>query len=251
MLRLVARPAILASLLFALPAFAQDEAAPDGSAPAETGVATDESAVPEASAADASDAAEAAAATTAAAERAATVQLVPAFLMAYGAGATDNFSAGLQLRLDFHPTDRFPIRTGGYFTGEVYADGTFRFAGGMAGAVWMMGCRVGLAYRTETANFASSLGLELAKSIDFMGFSIGGRMTIPLVDFVSPNGGPQRVQGLEGQVFVTIGWPVGLDGPTRRGCGCPHGHHAPSEAPAAIEEGATEDAPSIDEAPAS
>ena len=59
---------------------------------------------------------------------------------------------------DFHPTDRFPIRTGGYFTGEVLADGSWRFAGGMAGAIWMMGCRVGLAYRTETATFASSLG---------------------------------------------------------------------------------------------
>lgn len=219
------RSVVALSLLTAAPALAQDEAA--GTAATEA-VATE--------------------ATAEAAERAATVQLVPAFLMAYGAGATDNFSAGLQLRLDIHPTDRFPIRTGGYFTGEVLADGTWRFAGGLAGAIWMMGCRVGLAYRTETANFASSLGLEIAKSIDFMGFSIGGRMTIPLMDFVSANangGVPQRVQGIEGQVFVTIGWPVGLDGPTRRGCGCPHRHSA-SDAPVSIEEGATEDAPAAD-----
>lgn len=242
MLRLLAPSTLVSLFLFSAPVLAQDTETPEGSAPAETGIAeASEDAATE-------EATEAAGAVASAAERAATVQLVPAFLMAYGAGATDNFSAGLQLRLDFHPTDRFPIRTGGYFTGEVLADGSWRFAGGMAGALWMMGCRVGLAYRTETANIASSLGLEIGKSIDFMGFSIGGRMTIPLVDFVSANGGPQRVQGIEGQVFVTIGWPVGLDGPTRRGCGCPHGHHAPSEAPAAIEEGATDDAPVADAA---
>lgn len=169
--------------------------------------------------------------------RPATVQIVPALLMAYGAGATDNFSAGLQLRLDVHPTERFPLRTGGYVTGEFLADGTVRVAGGLSGGLWLIGCRVGLAYRTETPAFASSLGLEIGKSVDFMGFSIGGRLTIPLVDFVSPNASAQRVQGVEGQVFLTVGWPVGLDGPARPGCGCPHRRHAPSEAPAPIEEG--------------
>ena len=239
--RLLLRLAVRASFLVALPALAQegDEhpsdaavpaaalPAPSGSAPAATGV-TDAGAA-------------------AAPARQATIQLVPAFLMSYGGGASDNFGAGLMLRLDIHPTDRFPMRTGGFVSGEVLADGAVRVAGGLAGAIWLVGCRVGLAYRTEAAGFASSLGLEIGKSIDFMGFSIGGRMTIPLVDFVNPNGAT-RTQGIEGQLVVTVGWPVGLDGPTRRSCGCPHGRHAPSEAPAPIEEGATDDAPAIDAA---
>lgn len=160
-------------------------------------------------------------------EGAASWQLVPAVLLAYGAGATDNFSAGVSLRLDHMPTG-LPLRTGGFFTAEVLADGTVRLAGGMQGGLWLMGCQMGLAYRTATGDrpgaegFASSLGLHIAKTIDFAGFSIGGRLTIPLADFVDPNGGVTRVQGIEGQVFVTIGASLGLDGAPRSSCGCPH-----------------------------
>lgn len=241
------RSLVLASLLCASPVLAQEaeaEALAPDAVPSATGLAASEDATADATEPASADASAAAASPAA---RPATVQLVPALLMSYGAGASDNFGAGLQLRLDIHPTDRFPIRTGGYVTGELLADGSVRVAGGLAGGLWLIGCRVGLAYRTEAAGFASTLGLELGKSIDFMGFSIGGRVTVPLVDFVSPNGGPTRVQGVEGQVFLTVGWPVGLDGPTRSGCGCPHGRGAPSEAPAPIEEGATDDAPALPE----
>lgn len=173
---------------------------------------------------------------------AASWQLVPAALVSYGGGATDNFGAGVSLRLDHLPTG-LPLRTGGFFTAEVMADGAVRLAGGLQGGLWMMGCQVGLAYRTDTEHngtrWGSTLGLHLGKTIDFGGFSIGGRLTIPLADFVDPNAGVTRVQGVEGQVVITVGAVLGLDGAPRRSCGCPH-RDAPGEAPVAIEEDAAE-----------
>ncbi len=187
--------------------------------------------------------AETAASTAAAAveERAATWQLVPAALLSYGGGATDNFGAGVSLRLDHLPMSG--VRVGGFATAEVLADGTVRVAGGLGGGLWLFGMQLGVAYRAGTDAFASSLGLQVGKSIDFGGFSIGGRVTFPLVDFVDPNGGPSRTQGIEGQVVLTIGAALGLDGSTRhRSCGCAHRRPA-AEAPAAIEEGVAESAP--------
>lgn len=175
-------------------------------------------------------------------EGSASWQLVPAALLSYGAGATDNFGAGVSLRLDHLPTG-LPLRTGGFFTAEVMADGAVRLAGGLQGGLWMIGCQVGLAYRTETEHngtrWGSTLGLHIGKTIDFGGFSIGGRLTIPLADFVDPNAGVTRVQGIEGQVFLTVGAVLGLDGAPRRSCGCPH-RDAPAEEPVAVEEGAVE-----------
>lgn len=168
-------------------------------------------------------------------ERAATWQLVPAALLSYGGGATDNFGAGVSLRLDHLPMSG--VRVGGFATAEVLADGTVRVAGGLGGGLFLFGMQLGVAYRAATDTFASSLGLQVGKSIDFGGFSIGGRVTFPLVDFVDPNGGPSRTQGIEGQVVLTVGAALGLDGSTRhRSCGCAHRRPA-AEAPAAIEEG--------------
>jgi hypothetical protein len=173
-------------------------------------------------------------------EGAASWQLVPAVLVSYGAGATDNFGAGASLRLHHLPSG-LPLRIGGFLTGEVMADGAMRVAGGLEGGMSMMGCQIGLAWRTGTEHnglrWGGSLGLHIGKTFDLGPIAIGGRLTIPLYDQLAPNEGTTRVQGVEGQVVLSVGPTLGLDGTPRRGCGCPHRRPA-SEAPVAIEEGA-------------
>lgn len=146
--------------------------------------------------------------------------LTPSAILSYGAGVDDELGAGLQLRLDHYPT-RYAVRFGGFVQAELTTDGSFRIAGGFANAMWLFGCEVGLAYRSDTGRYASSLGLHLGKSVLLGPVAIGARVTIPLADFPSVQDG-QRIMGVEAQVVLAVGVPATLDGPERRTFDCGH-----------------------------
>jgi hypothetical protein len=148
--------------------------------------------------------------------------LSPGVLGSYGGGASGEFGVGLELRLVHYPT-RYSLRFGGFVQGEVQSDGTVRMVGGLANGLWLFGCELGLAYRTDTGRYASSLGLHIGKTIDFGPVRIGGRITIPLVDFQPPNTDGRLVQGVEGALVVSFQIPSTVDGPERRPFDC--GHH--------------------------
>lgn len=150
-------------------------------------------------------------------------RLSPGLMYSMGGGDTFQMGIGASLRLDHYPT-RWPIHMGGFVTGEIQTEGSVRVAGGLSGGLSLMACEIGLAYRTDTGIYASSLGLHIGKTITFGPFSIGGRLTIPLIDFVPDvqTGGNTRVQGIEGAVVLTFALPTTIDGQERPDCGCPH-----------------------------
>jgi hypothetical protein len=145
--------------------------------------------------------------------------LSPGILGSFGGGRTTDFAIGAQLRLDYYPT-ALPIRMGGWITGEVLGDSAVRAAGGLTGGMWIFDCQLGLAYRSATDRFAGSLGLVIGKTINFGWVSVGARLTIPLVDFTSPNGA-QQTQGIEGTLVLTFSMPTTLDGDARNPLDCP------------------------------
>ena len=150
--------------------------------------------------------------------------LTSSVLASYGGGQSGELGIGLQLRLDHYPT-RYGLRVGGFVQGEVQSDGSVRLAGGLANAMWIFGCEIGVAYRTDTGRYASSLGLHLGKTFLLGPVSIGARVTIPLVDFPSAQGGPTATQGIEGAVVLSFNLPTTLDGPDRSPFDCGHHHH--------------------------
>lgn len=150
-----------------------------------------------------------------------TTVLTPSVMLSYGGGDAAELGVGAQLRLDHYPT-RYSMRTGGLIQAEIQSDGSVRMLGALAGAMWIFGCELGLAYRTDTGRYASSLGLHIGKTVLLGPVSIGGRLTIPLVDFVDAQGERTRVQGLEGAVVLSVGIPSTLDGPEREPFDCEH-----------------------------
>jgi hypothetical protein len=182
-----------------------------------------------------------------------SVMFTPSALASFGGGRTTDFGAGAQLRLDYYPTG-MPVRVGGWVSGEVLADTTTRVAGGLVGGMWLFDCQIGVAYRAATDRFAGSLGLQIGKSIDLGWVTIGGRLTIPLVDFTSPNSS-QQTQGIEGAVVLTVGIPTTLDGDTRQPFDCPRREQIRDACPchrrAHADDDATSDAPAAPTTPAS
>jgi hypothetical protein len=198
------RRSALALLLLALsasPAIAQDAAAPEDTAPS-------------------ADVAEGEA--VAAAVRRSSTIFTPSLLLSYGGGRTQDFGIGANLALAYYPT-QWPLRFGGFVQGEVLADSTLRVAGGLQTGLWLFDCQMGISYRAGTDRFAGSLGMQMGKTIDFGWISVGARVTIPLIDFVSPNSA-QQVQGVEGALVITIGWPTALEGEVRNPLDCPRAH---------------------------
>jgi len=145
--------------------------------------------------------------------------LSPGILGTVGGGRSVDFGIGAQLRLDYYPTT-LPIRMGGWVTGEVLGDSSMRAAGGLTGGMWIFDCQIGVAYRSGTDRFAGSLGLVIGKTINFGWVSVGGRVTIPLVDFTSGNGA-QQTQGVEGTFVLIFSMPQTLDGTARNPLDCP------------------------------
>jgi hypothetical protein len=150
-------------------------------------------------------------------------QLLTSLISSVGFGPELLWGGGLQLRLDHYPSG-LPLRFGGFVQSEMLTDGAVRVAGGLQGGAWMMGCQLGLAFRSASDRYWSTLGIQIGKSIDFGIFSIGGRVVIPVAEFVfgDAQSAPLTSTGIEGAVFMSVGLPTLLEG-ERRGCGCPHG----------------------------
>jgi hypothetical protein len=144
--------------------------------------------------------------------------LSPGILGSLGGGRSMEFGIGAQLRLDYYPTT-LPLRVGGWVTGEVLSDSAMRVAGGLTGGMWIFDCQIGVAYRSATDQYAGSLGLVIGKTINFGWVSIGGRVTIPLVDFTSQSA--SQTQGIEGTLVLTFSMPQTLDGTARNPLDCP------------------------------
>jgi hypothetical protein len=118
--------------------------------------------------------------------------------------------------------------------------------------MWLFDCQIGVAYRSATDHFAGSLGLVIGKTINFGWVSIGGRVTIPLVDFTESNNAAQQTQGIEGTFVLTFSMPQTLDGEPRNPLDCPrhamddcpcHRHAADPDAEAASGDAPAEAAP--------
>jgi len=147
--------------------------------------------------------------------------LTTSVISSIGFGPELLWGAGLQLRIDHTPGGQ-SLRAGGWLQSELMTDGGVRVAGGVHGGLWMMGLQVGMAFRSESDRYLSSLGLQLGKTIELGMFQLGGRIVIPVMDFNSMSQNPTLVTpGLEGAVYLTVGLPTILEGEAPS-CGCSH-----------------------------
>ena len=81
---------------------------------------------------------------------------------------------------------------------------------------------VAVSHRTATAGYAGSTGLHVGQSLTFGPVTVGGRLTIPLVDHLQNNvGAASAVQGIEGALTLRLSFGFTVHG-ARREHGC-HG----------------------------
>lgn len=151
--------------------------------------------------------------------------LTTSIISSVGFGPELLWGAGLQMRLDHTPGGQ-ALRAGGWLQSELMTDGGVRVAAGLHGGLWMMGLQVGMAYRTESDRYLSTLGVQLGKTIEFGMFQLGGRIVIPVLDFspMSQNAALAPA-GIEGAVYLTVGLPAVLEGEAPS-CGCSHRREA-------------------------
>lgn len=153
-----------------------------------------------------------------------TGMLRVAKLYSFGGGAALDHGFGLDLRYRILPARDMDGYVGLFGQGQYELGDAWRFAGGITGGWGFFGLEVGVAHRTATATYAGSTGLHIGQSITFGPVSIGGRLTIPLVDYVPENVAmPPSVQGFEGALTVTVGFDFRVHGARRQSS---HGCHA-------------------------
>ncbi len=149
-------------------------------------------------------------------------------LYSFGGGTGLEHGFGLDLRYRVLPARDLDGYVGVFAQGQYELGDAWRFAGGITGGWGLFGLEVGVSHRTATATYAGSTGLHIGQSLTFGPLSIGGRLTIPLVDYVPENvASPPLVQGFEGAVTLTLGWDFTVHGQRRAMSGC-HAHHAPN-----------------------
>ncbi len=148
-------------------------------------------------------------------------------LYSFGGGTDLQHGFGMDVRYQLFPDSGSEGFFGVYAQSQYELGDAWRFTGGLTGGWSMLGFDVGIAHRTATATYAGSTGLQIAQSVTFGPVSIGGRITIPLVDYVPQNvADAPAVQGFEGALTVTVGFGFTAHGARRQGhggCCCP-GH---------------------------
>lgn len=147
-------------------------------------------------------------------------------LYSFGGGTDLQHGFGMDLRYQIFPERSMDGYFGLFGQGQYELGDAWRFDGGITAGWGVFGLEVGIAHRTATATYAGSTGLHIGQSLTFGPVSIGGRLTIPLVDDVPQNVAvPPSVQGIEGAVTITLAWGFTVHGPRRAsGCGM-HGMH--------------------------
>lgn len=145
-------------------------------------------------------------------------------LYSFGGGAALDHGFGLDMRYQIFPARDLDGYVGLFGQGQYELGDAWRFTGGITGGWSFFGLEVGVAHRTATATYAGSTGLHIGQSFTFGPVSVGGRLTIPLVDYVPENVAmPPGVQGIEGALTVTVGFGFRVHGAARQsGHG---GHH--------------------------
>lgn len=140
-------------------------------------------------------------------------------LYSFGGGSDLQHGFGMDVRYQLFPESGLDGFVGVFAQGQYELGDAWRFDGGLTGGFGMLGLELGVAHRTATSTYAGSTGLHIGQSITFGPVSIGGRLTIPLVDYVPQNvASAPSVQGIEGAVTVALGWDFTLHGERRASC---------------------------------
>ena len=144
-------------------------------------------------------------------------------LYSFGGGGDLQHGFGLDLRYELQPDARYDGYFGVLAQSQYELGDAWRTAVGVTGGWGLFGLELGVAHRTGTATYAGSTGLHIGQSFTFGPVSIGGRLTIPLMDHIPQNvATPALVQGIEGALVIRVGFGFRLHGPSR-GHGC-HAH---------------------------
>jgi hypothetical protein len=152
--------------------------------------------------------------------------LSPALLYSNVWGRSPAHGVGAELTYSYHPRAARHLVLGAFTQGQVYTDGSLRFAGGIQTGYGPFGVELGLAHRTGTGDFSATTGLHVAPYLSLGVLSVALRFTVPLQDVAgAPNSGvPPLGQGPETALTLGLRFPVRVHGQLPRwhhGCGCP------------------------------
>ena len=147
-------------------------------------------------------------------------------LYSFGGGTDLQHGFGLDLRYHVFPQRGMDGYLGLFGQGQYELGDAWRFAGGLSAGWGIFGIEVGVSHRTETATMAGSTGLHVAQAFTFGPLSVGGRLTIPLVDH-GVQGTTMGVQGIEGALVLRLGFGCTVHGQLHghgsHGCRAHHG----------------------------
>lgn len=149
-------------------------------------------------------------------------------LYSFGGGADLQHGFGMDLRYELYPEGGADGYVGILAQGEYQTGDAWRFVGGLSGGWGAVGLEAGISHRTATALYAGSTGLHVGGSIALGPLSIGGRLTVPLVDHLQENvAEAPAVQGIEAALVLRMSFGFTLHGERRSGGACHgHGHRA-------------------------
>ena len=134
-------------------------------------------------------------------------------LYTFGGGADLQHGFGMDLRYHLFPAQNLDGYLGLFGQGQYETGDAWRFAGGLSGGWDFFGLELGVSHRTETSGYAGSTGLHIGQSLTFGPVSVGGRLTIPLIDHQSNNAGAAvATQGIEGAVTVRMSFGFTVHG---------------------------------------
>ena len=139
-------------------------------------------------------------------------------LYTFGGGTALEHGFGLDLRYDVYPARGQDGYLGLFSQGQYELGDAWRFAGGLSVGWGFFGLELGVSHRTETATMGGSTGLHIGQSFTYGPVSIGGRLTVPLVDHVA-QATTMGVQGIEGALVLRVGFGFTVHG-ERRSSGC-------------------------------
>lgn len=144
-------------------------------------------------------------------------------LYSFGGGTDLQHGFGLDVRYHVFPERNMDGHIGLFAQGQYELGDAWRMAGGLSAGWGMFGIEIGVSHRTETALMAGSTGLHIGQAFTFGPLSVGGRLTIPLVDHVA-QGSSMGIQGIEGALVLRLGFDFRVHG-QRRSSGCGAHHH--------------------------
>lgn len=146
-------------------------------------------------------------------------------IYSFGGGEDLQHGFGMDLRYELYPEGGMDGYVGVLAQGQYETGDAWRMVGGVTGGWGVFGLELGVSHRTATSMYAGSTGLHIGQSFTFGPVSIGGRLTVPLVDHMPQNvADAPAVQGIEGAIVLRMGFGFTVHGQRqRRGGGACHG----------------------------